>query len=99
MFHRITSVRPLPEYRLAVTFATGGTRRYDMRALIRREPAFSPLEDETLFRSVRLDAGGYGLSWNDSIDISCNELWENGVTVSGAAAQAALSPFPAPFRP
>lgn len=86
MFHRIINVRPLPDYQLAVGFADGGTRQYDMRDLIRREPAFSPLADASLFRSVRLDAGGYGLSWNDDIDISCNELWENGVAVSRRVA-------------
>lgn len=86
MFHRIISVQPLPEYRLAVGFADGSTRHYDMRELIRHEQAFAPLADESLFRRVRLDAGGYGLSWNDDIDISCNELWENGVAVSRLVA-------------
>lgn len=86
MFHRIISVQPLPEYRLAIVFADGSTRHYDMRELIQQESAFSPLADESLFRCVRLDAGGYGLSWNDDIDISCNELWENGVTVSRLVA-------------
>ena len=22
--------------------------------------------------------GEYGISWNDEIDLSCDELWENG---------------------
>ncbi len=22
---------------------------------------------------------GYGISWNDEIDLSCDELWENGI--------------------
>lgn len=25
--------------------------------------------------------GGYGIIWNDELDLSCDELWENGVTV------------------
>ena len=28
--------------------------------------------------NVKVDAGGYGISWNDNIDLSSNELWENG---------------------
>lgn len=35
-----------------------------------------------LFSQVQADKDGYGISWNDEIDISCDELWENGVDVS-----------------
>ena len=31
-----------------------------------------------LFEQVKVDDGGYGVSWNDEIDLSCDELWENG---------------------
>ena len=30
---------------------------------------------------MEVDAGGYGIVWNDDLDLSCNELYENGVTV------------------
>ena len=33
-----------------------------------------------LFEQVRVDAGGYGIRWNDSKDLSCNELYQNGTT-------------------
>lgn len=26
--------------------------------------------------------GGYGIVWNDELDLSCDELWENGVEVA-----------------
>ena len=43
---------------------------------------FSPLkEDRSLFYSVTVDQGGYGIVWNDDIDISCDELWANGKTI------------------
>jgi len=28
-----------------------------------------------------VDASGFGIFWNDEIDLSCNELWENGQIV------------------
>jgi len=31
------------------------------------------------FRALHVDAGGYGISWNDDIDLSEYELWTNGV--------------------
>jgi hypothetical protein len=37
--------------------------------------------DQELFSSVEVDVGGYGVIWNDDLDLSCDELFENGVTV------------------
>ena len=31
-----------------------------------------------LFDQVKVDVGGYGISWNDDLDLSCEELWING---------------------
>jgi hypothetical protein len=40
------------------------------------------------FRAVRVDVGGYGISWSDSIDLSEYELWTNGEPVANDAMQA-----------
>ena len=40
---------------------------------------YEPLNDLTLFNSVVVDSGGYGVSWNDDIDMSEHELWTNGI--------------------
>lgn len=32
-----------------------------------------------LSEQVKVDVGGYGISWNDEIDLSCDELYDNGV--------------------
>ena len=53
-----------------------------MRPLLDRHPAFRGLTEHGLFDSVQVDAGGYGVSWNDDIDLSCDELWEHGHPVS-----------------
>ena len=31
-----------------------------------------------MFEKVKVDAGGYGISWNDEIDIACDELYFGG---------------------
>lgn len=37
---------------------------------------FAPLKDNyTLFETVKVDVGGYGIIWNDELDISCDELY------------------------
>lgn len=81
MFHKIYSVKALPDTTLLVWFANGEIRHYDVRPLMTKWKPFSALNDEQLFNLVKVDAGGYGVSWNDDIDLACNELWENGVSV------------------
>ncbi len=81
MFHKIKDVFPLPGLRLSVQFANGTTKIYDVTPLLDRFDAFAPLGDETLFASVQVDAGGYGIVWDDDIDLSCDELWENGAEI------------------
>ena len=38
--------------------------------------------DEALLYAVEIDTDGYGIVWNDDIDLSCDELFENGETVA-----------------
>ncbi len=82
MFHKIKNVSALPEYRLSVQFAEGCTKIYDMKPLFERVPLFAELKDDPcLFSDVAVDIGGHGIVWNDDLDLSCDELWENGVEV------------------
>lgn len=79
MFHKIKSISPLPEYRLSVQFAEGCTKIYDVKPLFERIPPFDELKEPCLFSDVAVDVGGHGIVWNDDLDLSCDELWENGV--------------------
>ncbi len=77
-YPKIKSVKPLPRKRLSVEFVNGTTRIYDCRPLLARAP-FLMLKDEALFRGVRPDKHGYGVVWNDEIDLAESELWIHGV--------------------
>lgn len=82
MFHKIKSVTPLPDNILLVQFSEGVTKRYDLNPLLEKYPMFSPLKEQPeLYFSVIVDTGGYGVIWNDDIDIACDELYFNGETV------------------
>ncbi len=81
MFHKVKDVFALPNKRLSVQFADGTTKAYDVASLMDRFDAFRVLSNEAIFSKVRVDAGGYGVIWNDEIDLSCDELWQNGVEV------------------
>lgn len=83
MFHKLKSVTSLDDFKLLIHFIDGTARQYDVRPLLTQYEAFQPLATTPgLFEQVVVDAGGYGVSWNDDIDIDCNELWENGIPVS-----------------
>ena len=83
MFPKINSVAPLPEYRLLVSFAEGLSKTYDMKPLFVSYPVFAPLREVPgLFQQVRTDPGGYGISWNDDLDLDGEELWANGQPVA-----------------
>ena len=82
MFHKIKSVTPMPDYQLMVQFEEGITRHYNVESLFDKSPMFLPLKDHPeLFSSVEVDVGGYGIIWNDTIDIACDELYFNGETI------------------
>ena len=82
MFHKIKNVFALPEYKLSVQFSEGVTKIYDVKPLFEKIPLFAELKgDPAEFSCVTVDVGGYGIVWNDDLDLSCDELWENGVRV------------------
>lgn len=82
MFHKIKSVKPLKNYLLEVIFQDNTKKYYDINKLFTKWPIFKDLINiDGLFEQVKVDIGGYGISWNDEIDLSCNELWENSYSL------------------
>ena len=82
MFHKIKNVSALPDCKLSVQFSEGITKIYDVKPLFERIPCFAVLKEHSeLFASISVDVGGSGIVWNDALDLSCDELWENGVQV------------------
>ena len=82
MFHKVKRVTALPNYKLSVQFSEGVTKLYDVNTLFDKIAAFRYLtENPAEFECVSVDVGGYGVIWNDDLDLSGDELWENGITV------------------
>ncbi len=80
MFNMIINVTPLDEFKLRVEFQNNIIKNYDVKKLFNTYEEFKELEYvEGLFKQVKVDPGGYGVSWNDGLDLSCNELWNNGI--------------------
>lgn len=77
---KIVRAEAIGEYVIRVEFANQDIKDYDISALIEK-PMFAPLRKPPFFRNFQVEPGGYGLVWNDDIDISEYELWVNGKTV------------------
>ncbi len=74
---KVKSVKAIDEHTLLVEFDNQQKRQYDVTPLLSKD-MFSPLKNAALFKSVKVDTGGYAVVWNEDIDISEYELWRHG---------------------
>ena len=82
MFYRIKKIKPLNNYKLLVTFINDEVKEYNVSIWFDKNYNFKVLANTTgLFEQVKVDTGGYGISWNDELDLSCNELYFNGTSI------------------
>ncbi|MDR1001530.1 MAG: DUF2442 domain-containing protein [Clostridiales bacterium] len=92
MFHKVKTVKPLPGYLLAVSFENDEQKQYDVKPLFDKWDAFKALAlVKNLFEQVQVDVGGYGVSWNDDIDLSCDELYNNGCKIGELNVQRVIT--------
>lgn len=86
MFVKITSVATLPDYVLLVGFSTGEFKQFDIKPLINKYPPFKMLTQiNGLYDQAKIDMGGYGIVWNDDLDLSADGLYEQGVPTTPPA--------------
>ncbi len=69
------------QYILIVLFDNGIVKEIDFKQKL-QDDLYSDLENKILFEQAKVDSGGYGISWNEDIDISEYELWHMGKTIS-----------------
>lgn len=79
MFYRVQSVEPKDDFMLSVRFTDGVETEYDVKPSFSKWDVFYNLKTiRGLFQQVKVDAGGFGISWNDEIDLASEELRING---------------------
>ena len=82
MFMNATKVRFLEDVTLELTFQDGKVIRYNMARLFSKYPQLEELRrNRKLFLSGHLDVGGYGVIWNDELDIDATSVYECGEVV------------------
>jgi len=72
----VISITPTEDFLLLVKFESGIEKKFDIKPLLEL-PAFSPLKDTSVFKTVRNK--GYFVEWqNEEIDLSADTLWHEG---------------------
>jgi hypothetical protein len=77
---KIISAHVIGDHTLLIEFSQNEFKKYDISNLLNKQ-MFAPLRNASFFKNFRIESGGYGLVWNEDIDISEYELWKNGVSV------------------
>lgn len=79
MTHRIIEVKALENFVVSAIFQDGTEKRYRIDQLFAEHKEFQIFQTRTeLFGQVTVDVGGYGICWNDDLDLSAEEIWNNG---------------------
>lgn len=82
MGHRILEVKPKEDCIIEAVFFGGEIKQYDVKRLFVTFPQFREFEgNRNLFESVTVDMGGYGISWNDELDLAAESIWEEGTLI------------------
>lgn len=82
MTNKIVSAVGKDDFSLEVEFMSGDVKKYNMDYMLVKFPQFQTLKDnQKLFHSVSVDAGGYGVSWNDDLDVDAQTIWEDGILI------------------
>ncbi|MCI5165254.1 MAG: DUF2442 domain-containing protein [Candidatus Electrothrix sp. GM3_4] len=76
-YPKVRSVKAIDNHILIVEFDNNQKKQYDVAPLLEKE-MFSPLKNTALFKAVRVEQGGWAVSWNNAIDLSEFELWSHG---------------------
>ena len=82
MVHRVQEVKTEENLIIEVLFVGGEIKKYDVKNLFSQFPQFKELvNNKALFDKVSVDLGGYGISWNDELDLDAETLWADGILV------------------
>ena len=86
---RICKAKTIDERTLLIEFTNQEIKKYDVSHLLENS-MFAPLRQPAFFKNFRIEPGGYGIVWNEDIDLSEYELWKNGVTIDERDPSVAL---------
>lgn len=77
--NRVKAAMPLSDHQVLVFFQNGPARKFDANAMYRRLcKYYARFDSEELFRGVKVDTGGRGLSWGSEVKVPADEVVQKG---------------------
>ena len=82
MSHRIQNVKMIDSMNIQAVFLTGEIIQYNLQNLFQSLPQFQKLlSDPVLSSKLKVDQGGYGISWSDDLDLDAETIWADGTLI------------------
>ena len=81
LINRVIDAVPLENAEVLIFFANGKTKKCDMKRLIPQYPEYEALLNPDLFCMMKVEPGGYGISWTEDLHCSQDALYDNGIDV------------------
>jgi hypothetical protein len=80
-YPKVIKVKAISSLKLEILFENGEQKLYNVSKLINLSP-FDKLTDYNFFKQVKVDENGYGIYWDDNLDLAESELFENSIAIS-----------------
>lgn len=90
MFHKATNIDFIRGTVMEVEFQDGSVKRYDVHVLYEKHSQLRALDDWQLFSSGKL-VGGYGVIWNDDLDLDIETIYQDGTLVRSHEPSASIA--------
>lgn len=87
---RITGVKPVRDYVVAISFMKGKTFKVDLRDFVQRLKGLRPLRDPEVFARADVGEGGFSIVWPGDLDVGADRLYEMALQQNGRADAAAF---------
>lgn len=78
---KIVRIEVADNFQIIAVFSDGSVKKFDFKPLL-KEKQYVELNNLSFFQMAKIDAGGYGVSWSDMIDIDSNDIWVAGEPVT-----------------
>jgi hypothetical protein len=79
-YPKVIKVEVVSPLKLQLLFDNGELRLYDISNLVLKSP-FDRLLNFDLFKQVKVDEHGYGIYWNDNLDLAESELFSKSIII------------------
>lgn len=82
MFHQIFNIATTEKHTMIAHFTDGEFRVVNIKQLADEFHQFQTLiANQELFKKAQVDVGGYGIVWDDELDLSADYVYEHGAPI------------------